>query len=197
MVKNNYFGDTKFDKAYFTGKSSCGYTGGYSKETLEKAGDCYYTEFKKDAKFICSLGIKTYLEIGCACGYLMEELIKYGVKVKGWDVSEYIIKKADSSVRSFIKLKDIIEIVSLPDKSFDLVHVSNVLGYIEKNELDFYLSQISRVAKRYTILYVGTPEDTPEENIIRKINHSDEWWNKQYARYFKEKDISRFLWEAL
>jgi len=196
-MKGKLFGDSKFDEAYFAGKSSCGYTGGYSKETLEKAGDCYYTEFKKDAKFICSLGIKTYLEIGCACGYLMEELIKYGVKVKGWDVSEYIIKKADSSVRSFIKLKDIIEIVSLPDKSFDLVHVSNVLGYIEKNELDFYLSQISRVAKRYTILYVGTPEDTPEENIIRKINHSDEWWNKQYARYFKEKDISRFLWEAL
>ena len=194
-MKRNYFGNSRFDEAYFTGRSSYGYAGGYTPEIL-KEYDCY-TRFEEDAKLISDLGVKSYLEIGCACGYLMEELIKHGIKVKGWDVSEYIIKKADSRVRPFIELKDIKEIVSLPDKSFDLAHVSNVLGYIEINKLDFYLAQINRVAKKYAILYAGTPDDAPEENEIRKINQPDEWWNKQYGKFFKEKDLSQFLWEAV
>jgi len=190
------FGNIKFDEAYFMGKSNCGYAGGYSKETLEKASDCYYTAFEKDAKFISNLGIKTYLEIGCACGYLMEELMKYGIKVKGWDVSKYIIKKAGPSVRPFIELKDIKEIASLPDKSFDLVHISNVLGYIPENELGFCLSEIKRVTKKYAILYAGTPEDTPEENVIRKINKPDQWWNIKFSEHFTLVFLNRFLWKS-
>jgi SAM-dependent methyltransferase len=194
MAKST-FGNGRFDKAYFTGKSSCGYAGGYSVKTLRDY-DCY-TRFKEDAKLINNLGIKTYLEIGCACGYLMQELIKHGISVTGWDVSEYIIKKADPRVRPFIELKDIKEIAMLPDKSFDLVHISNVLGYVPLDKLDFYLAQIKRVAKKYAILYAGTPEDSPEENEIRKINKSDEWWNEQYGKYFREKDLSQFLWEVV
>jgi len=39
------------------------------------------------------LGVKSYLEIGCACGYLMEELLKLGVKVKGWDIQNLLSKR--------------------------------------------------------------------------------------------------------
>ncbi|MFH1583203.1 MAG: class I SAM-dependent methyltransferase [Candidatus Falkowbacteria bacterium] len=195
-MRKSYFGDSKFDKAYFTGKHPAGYEDGYEKNILEGDYGCY-SSFKKAAKFIKDLGVKDYLEIGCACGYLMEELMKYGIRVTGWDVSEYIINRADPSVRPFMELKDIKEIVSLPDKSFDLVHVSTVLGYVPEAELDFYLSEIKRITRKYAVLYAGTPEDAPEENGIRKINKPDEWWNKQFAEYFKEKDISRFLWEAL
>ncbi len=77
------------------------------------------------------------------------------------------------------------------------MHVSNVLGYVPKNKLDYYLAQIKRVAKKYAILYAGTPEDSPEENNIRKINQPDKWWNQQYRKYFKEKDVSQYLWKAV
>ena len=193
-MKRNYFGNSRFDEAYFTGRSSYGYAGGYTPEIL-KEYDCY-TRFEEDAKLISDLGVKSYLEIGCACGYLMAELFRLGVKVKGWDISKFIAEKASPGVRPFIEIKSIDEIGSLPDKSFDLVHVSGVLGYAAKNKLDFYLAQINRVAKKYAILYAGTPEDSPEENGIRKINQPDEWWNKQYGKFFKEKDISQFLWSV-
>lgn len=196
-IKKNYFGCKKFDEAYFTGKHPAGYKEGYNKQRLEKDFDCY-THFKDDAKFIKDLGIETYLEIGCASGYLMEELIKLGVKVKGWDVSEYIINKAGLSVRPFIELKDISEISELPDKSFDLVHVSSVLGYVPEGKVDYYLNQIKRLAKKFVIVYAGTPDkdDTPEENSIRLINRPDEWWNKKYAEYFKARDLENCLWEV-
>ena len=193
-MKKNYFGDAKFDEAYFTGKLKAGYKGGYNKKTLKQDFDCY-THFKKDAQFIKDLGVKSYLEIGCACGYLMEELLRLGVKVKGWDVSEYIIKKASPAVSPFIELKDIKEIGRLPDKLFDLVHISGILGYVSEKKLDFYLSETKRVTRKYAILYAGTPEDTPEENSIRKINQPDEWWNKKFAKYFKLVDMDWYLWK--
>lgn len=192
-MDESFFGDQSFDEGYFTGKHPAGYEGGYLKHALR---DYYcYTDFEEDAKFIKNLGVKSYFEIGCACGYLMEELLKLGIKVKGWDVSEYIIKKADPSVRPFIELKDIKEITKLPDKSFDLVHVSGVLGYVPENELDFYLSEIKRVTKKYAIIYAGTPEDAPEENEIRKINQPDEWWNEKFSRHFTAVDLDWYLWK--
>ncbi|OIO50832.1 MAG: hypothetical protein AUJ11_02330 [Parcubacteria group bacterium CG1_02_44_65] len=194
MVKNNYFGDTKFDKAYFTGKSSCGYPGGYTKENLLNH-DYDYNDFAAVAKKISQLGVRTYFEIGCARGYLMEELLKLGVKVKGWDVSEYIIKKASKKVKPFIEIKDISEIKNLPDKSFDLVHVSTVLGYAPLKKLDYYLKEIKRIAKKFVIVYSGTPEDAPEENSIRLINKPDDWWNKKFSKHFALVDLNWYLWK--
>jgi len=40
-MKKHYFGDAEFDEAYFTGKYSAGYKGGYNKKKLEKDFDCY------------------------------------------------------------------------------------------------------------------------------------------------------------
>ncbi|MEK7203193.1 MAG: class I SAM-dependent methyltransferase [Patescibacteria group bacterium] len=192
-MKNIHFGDKQFDKGYFSGKSACGYPNGYSKQTI-KYYNCW-TIPEEDSKFINDLKIKTYFEIGCACGYLMEELMKYHIKVKGWDISEYIVNQASPKVKLFIEIKSIDNIISLPDKFYDLVHISGVIGYISIDELDFYLAQIKRIAKKYVIIYAGTPEDAPEENNIRGINQSDEWWKKQYSKYFKEKDLSKDLWE--
>lgn len=196
-MKKNYFGDAKFDEAYFTGKIKAGYKGGYNKRRLEKDFDCY-THFKEDAKFIKDLHIKSYLEIGCACGYLMEELLKLGVKVKGWDISKFIVEKASPEVRPFIEIKSIVEIGTLPDKSFDLVHVSGVLGYVPLDKLDYYLRELRRIAKKYVIVYAGTPakDDMPEENSIRLVNRSDGWWNKKFAEYFKASDVENCLWEV-
>ncbi len=190
-----YFGNKKFDQTYFTGKLASGYPGGYTKENLNRY-DYSYTDFAPNALEISRLGIRTYFEIGCACGYLMEELIDLGIKVKGWDISEYIVNQASPRVRPFIEIKSIDEIYSVPDKSFDLVHVSTVLGYQRLNKLDYFLKQIKRIAKRYVIIYCGTPEDAPEEIAIRKINKPDEWWNRRFAKYFTAVDTKeRFLWK--
>jgi len=188
------FGDKQFDENYFSGKISCGYPNGYSKQTI-KYYNCW-TMPENDAQIINKLGVKTYLEIGCACGYLMEELIKYNIKVEGWDISEYIVNQSSPQVRQFIKIKSIEKIIFLPNKNYDLVHVSGVLGYILQDKLDFYLSQIKRITKKYVIIYAGTPEDAPEENNIRGINQPDKWWHEQYSKYFKEKDLNKDLWEV-
>ena len=196
-MTRNYFGDAKFDEAYFTGKLKAGYKGGYNKKRLAKDFDCY-THFEEDAQFIKDLGVKSYLEIGCACGYLMEELLKLDVKVKGWDISKFIAGKASPEARPFIEVKSIDEISSLLDKSFDIVHVSSVLGYVPADKLDYYLSQLARIAKKYVIVYAGTPaqDDMPEENSIRLINRPDGWWNKKFAKYFKQKDLENCVWEV-
>ncbi|MFH0955697.1 MAG: class I SAM-dependent methyltransferase [Candidatus Falkowbacteria bacterium] len=197
MKKSSYFGDAEFDEAYFTGKLKAGYKGGYDKKKLEKDFDCY-THFTEDAKYIKDLGIDSYLEIGCACGYLMEELLKLGVKVKGWDISKFIVEKASPVIRPFIEIKSIDEISLLPDKSFDLVHVSSVLGYMREEKLDYYLSQLDRIAKKYVIVYAGTPDedDMPAENSIRLINRPDDWWNRKFVEYFKAYDLKNCVWKA-
>jgi len=97
-------------------------------------------------------------------------------------------------VKPFIEIKDISEIKNLPNKSFDLVYVSTVLGYAPLKKLDYYLKEIKRIAKKFVIVYSGTPEDAPEENSIRLINKPDDWWNKKFAQYFKQKDLENCLW---
>jgi len=193
----DYFGDEQFDRAYFTGEHPAGYQGGYNRQLLQRNYDCY-THFSEDAEYIKNLGVDTYLEIGCACGYLIEELLRLGVKVKGWDIAKFIVEKASPAIRPFIEIKSIEEIGSLPDKIFDLVHISGVLGYVPPEKLDYYLSQVKRIAKKYVIVYVGTPDDddAPEENCIRLINEKDDWWNKKFAEYFKIKEKENCLWKV-
>ena len=98
-------------------------------------------------------------------------------------------------MKPFIEIKDISEIKNLPDKSFDLVHVSTVLGYAPLKKLDYYLKEIKRIAKKFVIVYSGTPEDAPEENSIRLINKPDDWWNKKFSKHFALVDLNWYLWK--
>jgi ubiquinone/menaquinone biosynthesis C-methylase UbiE len=131
----------KFGKEYFDGKRSQGY-GGYSY-------DGRWVPIAK--KIIKHYNIKEgqkILDIGCAKGFLVKDLLdsKLGVKVFGLDVSEYAILNCHKACIGHLHIGNACNL-PFPDNSFDLVLSINTLHNLTRKGCVKALSEIQRVAK--------------------------------------------------
>lgn len=122
-------------------------------------GESYFTEEKIDEmkKFVYRLNDTfnpfTVLEIGCAYGYNIKFFNELGVEAHGVDISNYAIKNRKH--KNCIRLDVMNEPLPFADKYFDLVIIQDVLEHLPEESLNFVLSEVSRVSKRF--LYLGIP----------------------------------------
>lgn len=185
----NSFGDPLFDEKYFSGTIPEGYPSGYGDRRYRK--DQIYS-LGEEARHIAALGVGSVLEVGCGDGRLVGRLKKLGLRAKGWDISRHVIEKY--GVGDHVSCFGLDDLRRLEGGSVDMLIAGTVLGYVPRQKLDRHLRQINRVTSKYAIIFAGTPEDAPEENPLRKINRPDEWWRKQFERYFWSLDSPELPW---
>lgn len=71
---------------------------------------------------------KHVLEVGCAKGFVVEDLRSLGVDAWGVDVSEYAISHAPSSVQSFLRVADVRDLPEIFNKDeFDFTFSRGLL----------------------------------------------------------------------
>lgn len=155
---------SKFGHDYFDGSRQYGYGGYHYNEK-------YWT---KTAQFIVEHYNLTpdskILDIGCAKGFLIKDLIKTG-KVKsvfGIDISSYAINHSEKEIKGLTLISDA---KSLPfkDKQFDLVLSINTIHNLEIDFCINALSEIERVSKKNSFVMLDG-WDTEEER-----NKLDSW----------------------
>lgn len=93
------------------------------------------------------LANKKVLELGCAKGFLVEDLRGYGVDAYGIDISQYAIDNAPTAVQSFASVGDIRDLSSYNNKEFDYVYSVRVLGCLDPNDLPVVIDEINRISK--------------------------------------------------
>ena len=141
ILKNENIVETskKFGREYFDGSREYGY-GGY----------VYDGRWKKVARDIVSFfGLKKkdkLLDIGCAKGYLVKDLLDLGIDVYGIDISEYAIKNCHPDVVGRIYLGNAKKLI-FPSKSFDAVVSINCIHNLKLAECKKAIKEISRVSK--------------------------------------------------
>lgn len=185
----------KFSKDYFDGNRNSGYGGYYydgrwiavAKNIIKRY------KLKKGAKV---------LDVGCAKGFLMYDLLKVSknkIKVYGVDISSYAKSKAMTLVRKKIKICNCTKL-PFKDKFFDFVISVNTIHNLKKEDCLKALKEIVRVSKKKTFIQVDSYLD--KKNYIKFL----EWMltaktfltPKKWKELFKEAGYNNdYYWTIL
>lgn len=148
----------KYGYEYFDGDRMYGY-GGYKYDgrwvSVAKRIKKIY-KLKKNAKI---------LDIGCAKGFLVKDLIDLGFDAYGLDISEYAIKNSHENVVGRIHLGNAKKL-PFADNTFDFVISLNTLHNLEKKDCKVALKEIVRVSKKKSFIQVDSYRDKKEKKIF-------------------------------
>lgn len=99
---------------------------------------------------------KSILDVGCGMGHVIRNLLKFGYKVKGVDVSKDAIKYyMPDLAKKDIVLQTSIEKMPFKNNQFDVVFCSDVMEHIPKFDIKDSVKELVRVAKRYLVLTIN------------------------------------------
>lgn len=128
----------EYGQMYFDGPREYGY-GGYR----------YDGRWQPVAKEIIShFGLKAgdrVLDIGCAKGFLVKDLVALGIDAYGVDVSQYALMNCEPEVVGRLQIGNA-ESLPFPDKSFDAVLSINTIHNLSRDRCKLALKEIQRLA---------------------------------------------------
>lgn len=140
--------DGTFGKDYFDGDRSRGY-GGYK-------DDGRWAAVAKKLQERYGLTAKSrVLDLGCAKGFLLKELIQLipGMQVDGFEVSQYARDTAPDVIRDRIEVGYPTKL-PYPNNTFDLILAINSLHFMPESDVRRTVQEIQRISQRGGHLFV-------------------------------------------
>lgn len=128
----------KFGKLYFDGPRDYGY-GGYHYDGRWKP---VATDIIQH--FGLSQGARV-LDVGCAKGYLVRELVDQGIDAFGVDISPYAVENCHPDVVGRVHVGNVVDL-SFADGAFDCVLAIDVVHNLSRNLAGVALKEIQRVS---------------------------------------------------
>lgn len=134
---------------------------------------------------------KTFLDVGCAYGYLVAAMRDLGVEAYGIDVSAYAISQVREDIRPYCFVCDASrewpEV--LPEK-FDCISTIEVAEHLHEEDAQPFLHALC--SRTEQIVFSSTPDDFAEKTHYNV--QQQEYWAKRFAQegFFRdqEKDLS-------
>jgi len=146
----------------------------YGQDYFDGSRDVGYGGYRYDGRWvpvardiIAQYGLKPgdrVLDVGCAKGFLVKDLLSQGIDAYGVDVSEYAMMHCEPEVVGRLHVGSA-EKLPFPDQSFDVVLAINSLHNLEKPDLIVALREMERLARKGKFLQVDSFR-TPEEKDI-------------------------------
>jgi len=148
----------EYGQIYFDGPREYGY-GGYK----------YDGRWKPVAKdiikhFNLKKGSKV-LDVGCAKGFLVKDLINLGIDAYGIDISSYAIENCEKEVVGRLKIGSA-ENLEFKDNSFDAVISINTLHNLEREKCLKAIQEIERLAPGKGFIRVDSYRSKEEKEIF-------------------------------
>lgn len=129
-----------------------------------------------DAKLILnqitrSVGLGSVLDFGCTDINVLQQFWEYGYDAQGVAIQSDVFSSFQENYKKHIKL---VNGNKLPynDKSFDIVTCINVLEFLPKEQVLFYLNEIRRVTRHGLLLHVNS------SLISQNILENRDWWEQ-------------------
>ena len=174
-----------YNEDYYTGKNSnYGFLGGYSGRLIRTGryikSKCVISTLSKYGKS------GKLLDVGCAYGFISNNLSRSGFDVVGIDISEHAIKVAKSKFPhiKFIK-RDIQLNTEFENNEFDFIVALDVLEHCQN--VDSAIEEINRILKKDGILLLSIPTTDFHKKIHLDESHniflSLEGWYKKLSEY--------------
>ena len=123
---------------------------------------------------------KTYLDYGCAKGYLVKAMRLLGMDARGFDISKYAIDNCDPAVEGYVSNK-------FPDKEMDVIIAKDVLEHVPYKSLEKVLNQIEANSKEQLVVvplgdgktYRIREYELDKTHVIRQ---DEEWWINKFKQ---------------
>ncbi|MFH1427966.1 MAG: glycosyltransferase [Patescibacteria group bacterium] len=160
-----------YDEEYFEGKKIKSVYDSYSRDAKmpnKKLAETLWQLFKP----------KSFLDAGCALGFVVKELRKYGVNAYGIDISKWAVKKANVS---YISLLDISKQTIFGE--YEIITAYDVLEHIPESMLPFVINNLWQATRKHLIVIPSYYEegikcDPGEPGHI--VFHSKIWWENLF-----------------
>ena len=153
----------EYDISYFDGqKTTYQHNAGYSyydrwyRIDGEKSLGEFWKDYTNKLKNIYDFQNKKVLEIGCAKGFIVEDLVDMGVDAYGLDISSYAISTAINSailrrpdlITRFIVGDARIILSNYSTKQFDVIFTCRFLECIDDMDLIQLINEMNRISKK-------------------------------------------------
>jgi cyclopropane fatty-acyl-phospholipid synthase-like methyltransferase len=180
---------TWFDVGYFeTGCKSnwaSGYTWPLFRGVFSDAAG-YLVETFPDAS--------TFLDAGCAKGFLVRALRERGLQAWGFDHSPWAIAHAEESAREFLSLADA-ETVAF-DRSFDVLVAMSLLETLTEAQLRAFLTRARAWTTQALFAVIATPASGGADRSQITL-HERDWWRDRLREAGWRQDVVHRQFERL
>lgn len=190
------------DWQYFDGlKDSRGYTDPQF-DYRKGYGLTYWSDgFLGTAKYLAERfsPLFTFLELGCAKGFLVQAMRMIGIEAYGMDISEYAVSNCHPDMKDYIFCQNATDLSRFKDEYFDLVYSWDFLEHLYPQELHECLKECRRVGKGWmrhgiTVFdkdYVSIAEKFPEEpqDPTHVSCYKRDWWERMFRVIFSKEEI--------
>lgn len=159
---------SEYDASYFDGASqTLRHNAGYSSYERWVRGDGnnpddageQWAEIARRLSANNRFQNQTVLEVGCAKGFVVEDLRALGIQAFGLDVSAYAIGEADPSVQPYLTVGDALTVLSSYSRNqFDWLFSMRFFECIPDSDIQPIIDEMKRVS-RNQFHQIGTSEN--------------------------------------
>jgi 2-polyprenyl-3-methyl-5-hydroxy-6-metoxy-1,4-benzoquinol methylase len=122
----------------------------------------------------------TYLDAGCAKGFLVESLRSLGLEARGFDHSPWAIARARPHVRPYLDLMSIDE-VDFTNRNVDIISVMSLVESLTEEQISRFLSN-ARHSVRKGLVIVIPKQNANDEDLSHITRYEPPWWARTFAK---------------
>lgn len=135
-----------------------------------------FTDYLRLRKETYAMAPDTVFECGSADGSVIRELLGMGIRARGCEASESILRSCDRETRRLIAHADSAETMrALPDSSFDCVYETTA-QYLNPKCLKSFFRNIHRVVRNDLVIVLHTIEEDPKPHRFQVNLFSNAEW---------------------
>jgi len=173
VLKPEEFGQSYFDGETARMRHNAGYSRyerWYRQDGSDSLGE-YWTDYAAMLVRCFDLLGQKVLELGCAKGFVVEDLRKLGVDAFGCDVSQYAISKSPEPVRPFLQCGDALDVLrEQTTNSYDCILSRGFLECLDPINVERLVVEMNRASRRQ--LHFVHTDVNPEFYTRQSL---DEW----------------------
>jgi O-antigen biosynthesis protein len=111
----------------------------------------------------------TFLDAGCALGFLVERLRELGVDARGFDISEFAISSAPEALKPFLSLASLTDEI---EGTFDVISCIEVLEHLPEPMAESAIGNLC--GHTDVVIFSSTPDDFEEPTHLN-VRDGDYW----------------------
>jgi ADP-heptose:LPS heptosyltransferase/glycosyltransferase involved in cell wall biosynthesis len=172
-----------YDEDYFENGLKSNWERGYS-------WHIFADTFRRTATFLTTVfaEAETFLDIGCAKGFLVQALRELGKDCHGFDHSHWAISGVNESVRPYVT--EVGVDAARFDRQFDMLLAFNIFESLTESQLVSFLTRARAWTRQALFAAIPSFENEEEERLCRKndgdLSHitmkSRQWWHEMFRR---------------
>jgi ADP-heptose:LPS heptosyltransferase/2-polyprenyl-3-methyl-5-hydroxy-6-metoxy-1,4-benzoquinol methylase/glycosyltransferase involved in cell wall biosynthesis len=164
-----------YDADYFENGIKSNWTGGYSWTAFQRL-------FHDTAAFLRAMFplAESYLDAGCAKGFLVKALREAGKEAHGFDASAWAIEHAEAEARPFVTLAGVEDYVF--DRPVDVLTCFDLLPHLTEEQAAAFLRRARERVRIAAVAVIATytnqaETDPADRDFSRVTRQTREWWD--------------------